>query len=152
MAAYQHMLVAIDLTDESKQVLDRARDEAQRHGAKLSLVHVIKPFLQVYGGYGVMGGVDHGGQMATLEVELQKQAREQLARIASDLVVPAERTHALNGNPAAEIRALVESSNADLLIIGTHGRHGLGLLLGSTANAVLHGIQCDVLVVRVLAD
>lgn len=152
MAAYQHILVAIDLTDESKQVLERARDEAQRYGAKLSLVHVIKPILQVYGGYGVMGGVDYGGQMATLEVELQKQAREQLGKIATGLGVPAERAHALNGSPAAEIHGLIERTGADLLIIGTHGRHGLGLLLGSTANAVLHGTKCDVLVVRVHAD
>ncbi len=152
MAAYQHILVAIDLTDESKQVLDRARDEAQLHGAKLSFVHVIKPILQVYGGYGVMGGVDYGGQMATLELDLQKQAREQLARTAQSLGVPAERAHVLSGSPAAEIRGLVERSGADLLIIGTHGQHGLGLLLGSTANAVLHGTKCDVLVVRVKAD
>lgn len=152
MAAYQHILVAIDLTDESKQVLERARDEAQRYGAKLSLVHVIKPLLQVYGGYGVMGGVDYSGQMATLEIDLQKQARDQLAKIAQELGVPAERTNALNGSPAAEIRGLVESSGADLLIIGTHGQHGLGLLLGSTANAVLHGTTCDVLVVRIKGD
>ncbi|MCP4009678.1 MAG: universal stress protein, partial [Proteobacteria bacterium] len=33
--------------------------------------------------------------------------------------------------------------------LGSHGRHGLGLLLGSTANGVLHLAQCDVLAVRV---
>ncbi len=37
----------------------------------------------------------------------------------------------------------------DLIIIGTHGQHGIALLLGSTANAVLHGVSCDVLAVRV---
>jgi len=36
--------------------------------------------------------------------------------------------------------------------MGTHGRHGLGLLLGSTASGVLHGVDCDVLAVRVNFD
>jgi len=39
--------------------------------------------------------------------------------------------------------------NTDLVIVGSHGRHGVRLLLGSTANAVLHGAECDVLAVRV---
>jgi len=34
-------------------------------------------------------------------------------------------------------------------VVGSHGRHGLALLLGSTANGVLHGASCDVLAVRV---
>jgi universal stress protein A len=38
---------------------------------------------------------------------------------------------------------------ADLIVIGSHGRHGLQLLLGSTANGVLHLSECDVLAVRV---
>ena len=38
---------------------------------------------------------------------------------------------------------------ADVIVVGSHGRHGLALLLGSTANGVLHGATCDVLAVRV---
>ena len=38
---------------------------------------------------------------------------------------------------------------ADLIVVGSHGRHGLALLLGSTASGVLHGAPCDVLAVRV---
>jgi universal stress protein A len=37
-------------------------------------------------------------------------------------------------------------------VIGTHGRHGLGLLLGSTVNAVLHGLDTDALAVRIRFD
>jgi universal stress protein A len=39
--------------------------------------------------------------------------------------------------------------HADLIVVGSHGRHGLALLMGSTANGVLHGAKRDVLAVRV---
>jgi universal stress protein A len=55
----------------------------------------------------------------------------------------------LIGSPAVEIRELAASLGVDLIVIGTHGKHGLGLLLGSTANAVLHGVPCDVLAVKI---
>jgi len=47
---------------------------------------------------------------------------------------------------------LAEKINADLIVLGTHGRHGLGLMLGSTANAVLHGAPCNVLTVMVRVE
>ncbi|MBD3646240.1 MAG: universal stress protein, partial [Pseudomonadales bacterium] len=48
-----------------------------------------------------------------------------------------------------EIRAVAEKQDIDRIVLGTHGQHGLQLLLGSTANSVLHGVSCDVLAVRV---
>jgi universal stress protein A len=44
---------------------------------------------------------------------------------------------------------MAEKINADLIVVGTHGQSGLRLLLGSTANAVLHGVKTDVLAVKV---
>jgi len=43
----------------------------------------------------------------------------------------------------------VAAQDVDLIIVGSHGRHGWRLVLGSTANAVLHGARCDVLAARV---
>ena len=40
----------------------------------------------------------------------------------------------------------------DLIVVGSHGRHGLALIFGSTANGVLHGACCDVLAVRIKKD
>ena len=47
------------------------------------------------------------------------------------------------------ILGAAKEHGADLIVVGSHGRHGLALLLGSTANAVLHGAPCDVLAVRI---
>ena len=43
---------------------------------------------------------------------------------------------------------VAEEQSCDLIVVGSHGRHGLALLLGSTANDVLHGAPCDVIAVR----
>jgi universal stress protein A len=52
------------------------------------------------------------------------------------------------GPTKTKILKTAEEVGADLIICGSHGRHGLSLLLGSTANAILHGAKCDVLTVR----
>ena len=51
-----------------------------------------------------------------------------------------------NASPAS---MLAEQLDVDLIVVGSHGRYGLALLMGSTANGVLHGASCDVLAVRV---
>ena len=52
------------------------------------------------------------------------------------------------GVPGQEIVRIAEQEQVDLIIVGSHGRHGLALLLGSTANSVLHHATCDVMAIR----
>ena len=52
------------------------------------------------------------------------------------------------GIPKQEIINVAEQQQVDLIVVGSHGRHGLALLLGSTANSILHTAKCDVLAVR----
>jgi universal stress protein A len=52
------------------------------------------------------------------------------------------------GVPKQEIIHIAEQQQVDLIVLGSHGRHGLALLLGSTANAVLHYAKCDVMAIR----
>ena len=53
---------------------------------------------------------------------------------------------------ATEIHAYADEAGVDLIVLGTHGRHGWRLMMGSTANAVLHGTHCNVLAVRIADD
>ncbi len=147
--AYQHILAAVDLSEESAQVLDKARDEAERHGARLSVVSVVKPLTQVYGGIDV---APLAGGGVSFEQQAVEQAERQLRALASQRGVAAADVHVILGAPAYDIHELARRLDADLIVIGSHGRHGLGLLLGSTANAVLHGVERDVLAVRVRLD
>ena len=142
MTSYKRILIGLDLSEESSQVLQKAAAIGAACDAELSLAHVIEPLTFAYGG-------DIPMDLSEVQEQLQTQAKEQLRKAAAQLNVPAERQHVVLGQPATEIHRLAEEMQADLVIIGSHGRHGLALLLGSTANGVLHGASCDVLAVRV---
>ena len=143
---YKKILVAVDLTDEAQEVLNRAREVTQQNGAELSVIVVVKPINQVYSGFDVAA---LSADAALIELDAVRQAETRLAEHAKTLNIPAKRTYVGRGSPAYEIRAMAEELGADLIVMGTHGRHGLGLLLGSTATGVLHGCPCDVLTVRI---
>ncbi len=147
--AYRQILVAIDLTEEADEVLTAAQSVAdQQEAAEISAVTVVRPLTHIYGGLDMAGL----SASASLEEEMRKQAVEKLTQLTAQFGISAEATHVKAGHPPSEIRALADDLGADLIVIGTHGRHGLGLLLGSTANGVLHGVQCDVLTVRVHSE
>lgn len=145
MASYQSILVGLDLSEDSTQVMQKAGEIGAACSAEVSLVHVIEPLTFAYGG-------DIPMDLSEVQEQLQSQAKEQLRKAAEPLKIPPERQHVVLGQPATEMHRLAEEGNIDLIIIGSHGRHGLSLLLGSTANGVLHGAECDVLAVRVHSD
>lgn len=142
MGVYNTILLAVDLSEEANQVAARAAGLATAHNAKLHVVHVIEPLSFAYGG-------DIPIDFSTIQDEIQKQAETQLRGMCAKLGIPEVQLHLVMGRPENEIHTLAKSLRADLIVVGSHGRHGLALLLGSTANGVLHGAICDVLAVRV---
>ena len=87
--------------------------------------------------------------MLNFEEEAEASTRARLKELAASVGVPDDRIHVVFGVPGQSIRDTAESIGADLIVIGSHGRRGMGLLLGSTANSVLHGVRRDVLTVRI---
>ncbi len=142
MQNYQKIVTAIDLSDESATVVERANDISIRNEAELHVVHVIEPLSLAYGG-------DIPMDFSGVQDQLQEQAEKQLAAFGKRYSIPPERLHLMIGRPESQIHQIAEDINADLIVVGSHGRQGLALILGSTANGVLHGAHCDVLAVRV---
>ena len=139
---YLHILVAVDLTEECDPVMHRAQKLAASSGAKLSVVHIVEPMAMAFGG-------DVPMDLSMLQQQQFDQARERLDKFADKYpALSAEHRQLAYGQPRQEIHRLAEEQQWDLIIVGSHGRHGLALLLGSTANDVLHGAPCDVLAVR----
>lgn len=141
MANYKRVLVAVDLTSDSDQVLQRAVDIAQRNGAALQLIHVIEIVSFAYGG-------DVPMDLTSLQEQIDKHAKERIKSKAAALNYPVEDSVIATGNTEEEIHQHAAKVGADLIVIGSHGRHGLALLLGSTSNGVLHGAKCDILAVH----
>ncbi len=142
MPLYQHILVGLDLSEESPQVIAKAAGLAQACDARLSLAHVIEPLTFAYGG-------DMPVDLSEVQEQLQLKAEQELRRLAGLVDYPVQQQHVLVGQPATELQYLSKELEADLIIVGSHGRKGFALLLGSTSNSVLHGAICDVLAVRV---
>lgn len=142
MPGYRRIMLAVDLTEESHSVAERAKELTRVFGAELHVVHVIEPLSLAYGG-------DIPMDLSTVQDQIHEQAKSHLTEFAATLGVPTERQHLIFGRPESEIQRTAQSVHADVIVVGSHGRHGLALLLGSTANGVLHGASCDVLAVRV---
>jgi universal stress protein A len=142
---YERIMLAVDLTEESKKVAQRALALTAAYQAELHVVHVIEPLSLAYGG-------DIPMDLSSVQEQIHDQARSHLAEFAATLNVPPDRQYLIFGRPETEIQRAAEAKAADVIVVGSHGRHGLALLLGSTANGVLHGATCDVLAVRVGSD
>lgn len=142
MSTYKKMLVAIDLTEEAPQVLSKARAMADSQQAELVLMHVVEPVGYAYGG-------DIPMDLSELQDQLDKAAREQLGKYGEEYGIAQSNQVVTVGRPESEVHRLVKEYNVDLVVVGSHGRKGFQLLLGSTANGVLHGTECDVLAIRI---
>jgi len=142
MSSYKHLLVGLDLSPESQQVVDRVKFLFSDSRIKISVCHILEPLAFTYGG-------DIPVDLSDVQIQLEDQAKTRLAVLAEQLNVSAENQYVLLGQPAREMHRLASEESVDLIVVGSHGRHGLALIFGSTSNSVLHGASCDVLAVRI---
>jgi universal stress protein A len=145
---YQNILFATDFSEDAMQVGERAKDIARLCGARLGMIHVIEDInISLGGGYELLPVLPDLPDEALL-----RESRSLLGELAQRLGLEEAEKWVVNAPSTKEgILGAAQEHGVDLIVVGSHGRHGLALLLGSTANAVLHGAQCDVLAVRIRA-
>jgi universal stress protein A len=142
MSYYRHILVGLDLSPESTLVVNKVQDLFEGRDTRFSLVHVQEPLSFAYGG-------DIPMDLSEVQTQMEKQARARLDQFCEQLGLTTADRHVLIGQPAQEMHNFARENGVDLTVVGSHGRHGLALIFGSTANGVLHGATCDVLAVRI---
>jgi universal stress protein A len=147
MKTYQHILLAVDLSDSAQQVALKAQQLATMNQAKLSIIHVVETMPIIDVNYDDVSSFD-----PELYAILISNAEKKLAAFTTELNINLDNKFLEQGDAREEIIRVAEENQVDLIVMGSHGRHGLALLLGSTANAVLHHTRCDVLAVRLTEE
>jgi len=143
---YTHVLIAIDFSATSARVAARAVEIARQNGARLTLLHVVDYLPPL----GFADDLLPSPALLVDEDELIKRGKISLdAFINKEKLPPEISRHVLLGAPKQEIVDFAQAQGVDLIVLGSHGRHGLDRLLGGTASSVLNHAACDVLAVRV---
>jgi nucleotide-binding universal stress UspA family protein len=138
------IVVATDFSTAARPALAAALDCARRDRARLVVLHVLvppSPFV----------GDDLPGSWLELEARARRDAERRLAAAVSQAERAGITTTGtlVKGVPAEVIVRVARREGADLIVIGTHGRSGLGrLFMGSVAARVLGTATCPVLTVR----
>jgi universal stress protein A len=138
---YKAILVVVDLSDDSTLVAQRAKSIALPSGAKLTLLHVVEYVPVEPMGEALLPTVQ-------IEEELVTRARNRIAGLAAELGLQSCEQLVESGAIKTEIVRTARRINADLIVMGSRERHGLGILVNLTEDTVLHAAPCDVLAVR----
>lgn len=143
MKKYTKILLAVELDNACDHLpIKKAEEIAKEFAANIYMLHAVEHLSSYGAAYGVAAGAD-------IEEMLLESAKDSMQKLGKKLGLSDDKQIVKVGPAKTLILEEAESLGADLIIVGSHGRHGIRLLLGSTANAVLHGAKCDVLAVRV---
>jgi universal stress protein A len=141
MAGYKKLLVLLDLSEDSEQVAIAGRDMAAHSNASMVVLHVVE-FVPVEPlGESLM-------PTAQIEDELINRARARLGALITRLGLTNATGRVEAGNTKSEILRVAEQEGVDLIVLGSHERHGLAIMVNFTEDTVLHAAHCDVLAVR----
>lgn len=141
MGLYGHILLVVDLSEDSLGIGRRAKELAECCGAELSLLHVVEYVPVEPMGETLLPAVQ-------IEEELVVRARQRLADLATSLGLAEASQTVATGNIKAEIVRVAQERRADLVVLGARERHGLSIMVNFTEDTVLHAASCDVLAIR----
>ena len=144
MKSMKKLLVAIDLSEPSKQVIECALALARSLDGSIELVHVREPFV-----YAIAGQYGPSPEQEQALVDWVEQSLEEASGEISRARIPCVTT-SLYGAPAREIVAHADKVGADLIVVGTHGRGGIThAILGSVAERIVQKAKRPVLAVPI---
>ncbi len=142
MNGYKKILLAVDLSDNSRLVGERAKVIAKCYDADITLLHVVEYVPVEPMGEALLPTVQ-------IESELVDRAKTKLKELAETLALPQAPRLIETGSIKAEIVRAAQKLGADLIVLGSRERHGLAILLNFTEDTILHAAPCDVLAVRI---
>jgi len=143
MTDYKKILVAIDFSGSGNIVIQQALRLASQLNAELSVIHVLDNIPMPDTPYGTPIHLNTQSSDSLLEIE-----KNRFKQLCDDMDIPAGNRWMIWGKPEDEITQLATKEKIDLIVVGSHGHHGLAALMGSTAKGVIFNAECDVLTVH----
>jgi nucleotide-binding universal stress UspA family protein len=144
MVEVKKILFPVDFYESSNKVLPYVKFMAEKLGAQIELIHVVR-------GPGDFTGYEMGGAWySSYEGELLKGGEKAMERFKEEKLSGLDvKTTIAVGDITEEIIKHAQKTGADMIIIGTHGRKGLErVMFGSVARGVVRGASCPVLTVN----
>lgn len=145
MKPFATILFAVDFSESSDHAFSYAYELAQKFSSRLVIIHVINEPVDLRGFYVPHISFDN------LEKEIAEGAEKMMDRFCAEKLQGYANfaKSVVSGVPSDEIVRKAEEANADLIVMGTHGRKGLDhMLFGSTAERVVRTARCPVMTVR----
>jgi universal stress protein A len=117
---------------------------SERYDAKLQVLHIVEPMVFYYDDYDpIVAGMPLNDETQLI------QAEDSMKKFAGRLQFGKDvRLEVQWGTPKWSIVSWAREKDIDLIVVGSHGRHGIVRLLGSVSSGVLNQAHCDVLVVK----
>ena len=139
MLPIKTILHPTDFSKQSEFAFQLACSLARDYGAELFVAHVVTPPVVVYG----------EGVLPVEPQAYQAELREKLNRLHAEDPEVRVLHRLVEGQPVDEILHLAKEIDCDLIVMGTHGRTGLGrVLMGSVAEKIVRSAPCPVVTVR----
>jgi universal stress protein A len=142
---FQKILVPLDFSDYTDEIMNTAVQIAQRFGSTMHLLHVI-PNMDYFTPYESFFSAEN---LVNVQREIEREVGKDMEAVAKKIKdIPV--TKAIHtGVAVLEIVDYVRTENIDLVVMGTHGRGGLEhILIGSVAEKVVRRSPCPVLTIR----
>ncbi len=139
---YRHILIPLDGSKLAEAALKEALPLAKSAGARVTFIEAVWPIIDV---------MNTGTQVATVERIRKSEAQKYLGSVSRRAEWKGLKTETVvKVGPAADVIIdYARTKRADLIVMSTHGRSGLGRwAFGSIADKILRGADCPVLLVR----
>ncbi len=153
ISPYSKIMVGIDFSPHSLHAARRAVELAKSFGAKLQLVHIVNEaelsdlYYEPYGisfgspGFPVVSMED----IQTANKSVIDSSNKQMSALTEELGLDNNQGIVLEGRPKTTLISYSEAQDVDLIVMGTHGLHGIDRILGSSTRYVQNHARCEVL-------